>query len=128
MATPKQINVVRGGKWTPIPWEEFALSGVDWDEWPGGAAEILSSQRHFKARVTALETDLNRAHEALNERDRLRDRVAEVEAHLLDCHNALHMTQRVMESIQEAVLKDDNLVNAADFNELEAVITAAIKN
>jgi hypothetical protein len=38
----------------PIPWAEFALSGVDWDEWPGGASEILSAYETRKERLEAL--------------------------------------------------------------------------
>jgi len=38
----------------PVPWEEFALSGVDWDEWPGGAAEIESAYRTQRERVNNL--------------------------------------------------------------------------
>jgi hypothetical protein len=54
-------------------------------------------------------------------------RVVELEEQELTYQNILHMTQRVLSGIQEALLKDDNLIAAVDFTELESAINQAIK-
>ena len=73
--------------------------------------EQLAEIEALRARVAELETDLNRAHEALNGRDRLRDRVAEVE--MRRYREALKQIGRWQEGSVGTMRQDDTTINYA---------------